>query len=160
VLAEHGHQGATIAAVAAAAGIAPGLVHHHFASKADLVDSLLSKLVARFRERMRAKEAAGDPLDAYLSAAVELDAGADLVAARCWVGILAEAVRSPTLGARVRRLMDGEIEAIRRRSGGALSVQEAGAVLAFVVGALVLGAFAPRRVAGFAAAAVRRIARR
>ncbi len=160
VLAEHGHEGATIAAAAAAAGVAPGLVHHHFASKADLVDSLLTELVARFRERTRAKEAGGDPLAAYLSAAVEIDASADFVAARCWVGILAEAVRSPALGARVRTLADREIEAIQRRSGDALSVKEAGAVLAFVVGALVLGAFAPQRTAGFAAAAVRRVTRR
>jgi TetR/AcrR family transcriptional repressor of bet genes len=160
VLSEHGHEGATIAAVAAAAGVAPGLVHHHFESKADLVDSLLTELVARFRERTRGKESTGDPLAAYLSAAVELDASADQVAARCWVGLLAEAVRSPALGARVRRLVDGEIEAIRRRSGDTLSPQEAGAVLAFVVGALVLGAFAPRRIAGFAAAALRTLAKR
>src|SRR5262249_1322148 len=42
VLADHGYAGATIAAVATEAGVAPGLVHHHFESKAELTGSLLA----------------------------------------------------------------------------------------------------------------------
>ena len=64
----------------------------------------------------------------------------------------------PELFEEVRRLLDTEIEGIRRRSGGTLTPQEAGAPLAFVVGSLVMGAFAPRRVAGFAGPAARRLA--
>jgi TetR/AcrR family transcriptional repressor of bet genes len=157
VLANHGYAGATLAAVAAEAGVAPGLLHHHFRDKADLLESLLEDLVTRFRERTRSKEGADDPLAAYLSAAVELDRTSDAVAARCWVGVLAEAVRQPAFGARLRRLLDGELEAIQRRAGGRLQSQEAAALLAFVLGSLVLGAFAPRRTAGFAAPAGRRI---
>src|SRR5262249_23661299 len=41
VLAEHGYAGATIAAVAAEAEVAPGLVHHYFAGKAELLATLL-----------------------------------------------------------------------------------------------------------------------
>jgi TetR/AcrR family transcriptional repressor of bet genes len=159
VLARQGYAGATIAAVAEEAGVAPGLVHHHFEDKADLLGSLLEELIARFRERTGAREAGKDPLAAYLAAALELDEGADVLAARCWVGVLAEAVRQPSLGAQVRRLVDTEIEAIRRRSGGRLSPQESGAMLAFVLGSLVLGAFAPRRTAGFAAPAARMLVR-
>jgi len=159
VLARQGYAGATVVAVAEEAGVAPGLVHHHFEDKADLLRSLLDRLVAGFRERTRALEGAGDPLEAYLEAALALDARADLVAARCWVGVLAEAVRDPGLGDRIRRLADAELELLRRRSGGALGPGEASAVLAFVVGSLVLGAFAPRRTAGFAAPAARRLAR-
>lgn len=164
VLAEHGYAGATITAVADAAGVSPGLVHHHFASKADLLASLLATLLERFRERTAALELQrGDPdasegkLDAYAAAALGLGAGADTVAARCWVGVLAEAVRDPALFAQVRRLVDSEIEGLRRRSGGRLSPQDAGAVLAFILGALVMGAFAPRRTAGFAAPALQRL---
>jgi TetR/AcrR family transcriptional regulator, transcriptional repressor of bet genes len=154
VLATHGYAGATIAAVAQEAGVAPGLVHHHFANKADMLASLLDDLMDRFRRRTRAIEEGADPLSAYAAAAVRLDATADAIAARCWVGVLAEAVRDPALFTQVRRLVDSEIEAIRRRSSYRFSAQDAGAVLAFVVGALVLGAFAPRKTAGFAAPAL------
>jgi AcrR family transcriptional regulator len=136
-------------------GIAPGLVHHYFANKAELLSGLLDELVSRFRTRVRAKEPAVDPLTAYVDGAVGLDHTADLVAARCWVGLFAEAVREPALFTQVRRLVDTEIGTIQRRSVARLSEQDAGAVLAFVIGALVLGAFAPRKTAGFASPALR-----
>jgi len=158
VLAEHGFAGATIAAVATEAGVAPGLIHHYFTGKEDLLESLLADLLDRFRARTRGIEASSDSLEAYLVAAVGLEAGADIVAARCWVGVFAEAVRDPTLFARMRRLVDSEITAIRRRSGDKFSAEDAGAVLAFVLGALVLGAFAPRKTAGFAAPALLKLA--
>jgi hypothetical protein len=100
-------------------------------------------LVARFRRRIEALDAETAPLDAYALAAVKLDDSSDIVAARCWVGVLAEAVRSPTLFARVRRLVDTEIDRIRQRSGDAFSAKEAGAVLALVMGSLILGASRP-----------------
>jgi TetR/AcrR family transcriptional repressor of bet genes len=151
VLAEHGYAGATIAAVAAEAGVAPGLVHHHFQSKADLMDSLLTDLLVRLRARTHARQPRDGELGAWVAASLALDDGSDVVAARCWVGVFAEAVRDPKLFERVRRLVDAEIVAIRRRSGHLLDDREAGGVLAFVIGALVLGAFAPRKTAGFAA---------
>jgi hypothetical protein len=89
--------------------------------------------------------------------ALKLDERADVTAARCWVGLFAEAVRSPSLFRRVRALIDAELGAIRRRSGGRLSDHDAGAVLAFIIGALVLGAFAPKKTAGFAAPGLRRL---
>ncbi len=153
VLAEHGYAGATIAAVAEETGVAAGLVHHYFADKAELLDGLVGMLTERFARRVRASMDA-NPLDAYVDAALRLDGGSDTIAARCWVGVLAEAVRDPTLFARVRKLVDSELEVIQRRSGGKLSEKDAGAVLAFIVGALVLGAFAPRKTAGFAAPAL------
>jgi len=158
VLAEHGYAGATVAAVAAEAGVSPGLVHHHFEDKQDLMGALLDTLRAGFRHRVAAYgEAGADALTAYIDGALRLDATADRVAARCWVGVLAEAVREPRLFRRVRRLVDTEIAAIQRRSQGKLDAQQAGAVLAYVVGALVLGAFAPRKTAGFAAPGLRRL---
>ena len=80
-----------------------------------------------------------------------------VVAARCWVGIFAEAVRDPELFARVRRLIDTELVAIERRAGAELPTHGAEAVLAFVVGALVVGAFAPKKAAGFAAPSMRQL---
>ena len=151
VLADRGYAGATIIAVAAEAGVAPGLVHHHFEDKADLMRGMLRELVARFRERVQSFETAGDPLTAYIDGALRLDARADPATARCWVGVFAEAMREPTLFAQVRRHVDSELTTIQKRSGGRLSESDAGAVLAFIIGALVLGAFAPRKTAGFAA---------
>src|SRR5262245_45154783 len=104
VLARHGFAGATIAAVADEARVTPSLVHHYFTDKKELLTSLLADLVDRFRRRTRAFEADADPLDAYIAAAVALGATADVVAARCWVGVLAEAVRDPALFEQVRRL--------------------------------------------------------
>jgi TetR/AcrR family transcriptional repressor of bet genes len=157
VLADHGYAGATIAAVAAEAGLAPGLIHHHFDSKADLLAALLHDLIARFRTRVRRYESDQDGLLAYVDGALKLDGEADQLAARCWVGLFAEAVRSPPLFTQMRRLIDSEIAVIQERSGQRFSPQEAGSVLAFVIGSLVLGAFAPRKTAGFAAPGLRRL---
>ncbi|HVU02918.1 MAG TPA: TetR family transcriptional regulator [Polyangiaceae bacterium] len=157
VLANHGYSGATIAAVASEAGVAPGLVHHHFENKAELLGALLQDLVFRFRERVRRYENQGDRLLAYAEGALKLDEHADLVAARCWVGVFAEAVRDPSLFAQMRRLIDTEIAAIEERSNGRFSAQEAGCVLSFVIGSLVVGAFAPRKTAGFAAPGLRKL---
>jgi TetR/AcrR family transcriptional regulator, transcriptional repressor of bet genes len=156
VLADHGYAGATIAAVAAEAELSAGLLHHHFRDKDEMLSALLDELVRNFRARV-AGDGDGDDLGRYIDGALRLDAGSDLVAARCWVGIFAEAVRTPALAARVRRLLDTEIAAIRRRSGSGLDDHGAAAVLAFVVGALVMGAFAPRKTAGFAAPSLHRL---
>lgn len=157
VLASHGYAGATIAAIASEAGVAPGLVHHHFDSKDELLDALMDQLVTGFRARMRAYEGDGDRLVAYADGALRLDERADVVAARCWAGLFAEALRSPRLFQKMRRLVDSEIASIEARSDHRLSSHEAGAILAYVVGALVLGAFAPQKTAGFAAPGLRRL---
>ena len=156
VLGKHGQGGATIAAVAAEAGIAPGLVHHYFESKQDLYEALLEELLLQFRRRLDAYPGA-DPLDAYVSAALALGERSDVAAARAWVGVFAEALGDPALFAKVRRMMDSEVAHVERRSGGTLRAADASAVVAFVVGALVFGAFAPRKTAGFAAPTLRRM---
>ena len=157
VLADHGYAGATIVAVADEAGVAPGLIHHHFDDKQDLLTALLELLLRKFRGRVRQQEPSGDLLEAYIDGTLSLDANADTTAARCWVGVFAEAVRNPDLFRKIRKLVDGEISAIQKRSANRLSAQDAGAVLAFVVGSLVLGAFAPKKTAGFAAPGLRRL---
>jgi hypothetical protein len=96
-------------------------------------------------------EGGQDRLLAYVDAALKLDAQTDVVAAKCWVSIFAEALRDPALFEQTRRLIDTELSAIEARSEQRLSAHDAGAVLAYVIGSLVLGAFAPRKVAGFAA---------
>ena len=160
VLADHGYAGATIARVADEAGVAPGLLHHHCADKQDMLTELLRTLVGRFRERIAVIEAERpdeDPLAVYTDAALALGESADVVAARCWVGVFAEAVRDPNLLRQLRRFLDRETADVEQRSAGDLEASECSAVLAFVIGALVFGALAPRRTAGFAAPSLHRI---
>jgi AcrR family transcriptional regulator len=156
VLGTHGQGGATIAAAAAEAGMAASLVHHYFESKQDLYETVLEELRAAFRRRLEG-HSSPDPLDAYVTAALALNERSDVSAARAWVGVFAEALGDPVLFAKVRRAMDAEVEHVERRARGTLSSAEAAAVVAFVVGALVLGAFAPRKTAGFAAPSLRRM---
>ena len=150
VLGAHGRGGATIANVAAEAGIAPGLVHHYFTDKSELYSALVEQLVAGFRARA-ARATVPDPLEAYVHAALDLGDTSDVAAARAWVGVFAEALGDPSLFAKVRRALDAEVAHVERCARGALSAADASAVVAFVVGALVFGAFAPRKTAGFAA---------
>jgi TetR/AcrR family transcriptional repressor of bet genes len=157
VLATHGSGGATIAAVAEEAGIAPGLVHHYFSDKQDLYVALVDGLMAGFRRQRAPARDARDPVVAYADAALALDERADLVAARAWVGVLAEALSDPLLFDKLRRLLDAEVLHIEQRARGTLSTADASAVLAFIIGALVFGAFAPRKTAGFAAPSLRRM---
>ena len=157
VLADHGYAGATIAAVAAEADLGQGLIHYHFKNKEELLFALLQTLISGFRQRVRYHKQVEDPLLAYADGALSLGETADLVAARCWVGLFAEAIRNPALFKQFRRLIDSEITTIQRASSGQLSTQDASAVLAFTIGSLVMGAFAPRKTAGFAAPALRRI---
>ncbi len=101
---------------------------HYFADKNDLLNSLIADLVTRFRDRTHSFESETDPLDAYVSGALALGATADTVAARCWVGVFAEAVRSPALFEQTRRLLEAEMQTICRRSGARLDEHGSGAV--------------------------------
>ncbi|HEY2518389.1 MAG TPA: TetR family transcriptional regulator [Polyangiaceae bacterium] len=154
VLGTHGRGGATVAAAAAEAGMAPGLVHHYFATKEDLYEEVLDELVRGFRRRVEAR-GGDDRLEAYVDAALALDDRSDVIGARAWVGLFAEAVSDPALFTKVRRRLDAEVAYVEGRARGTLSTVEASAVVAFVVGALVFGAFAPRKAAGFAAPGLR-----
>ncbi|MBL4634847.1 MAG: TetR family transcriptional regulator, partial [Kofleriaceae bacterium] len=145
VLADHGYAGATIARVAAEAELAPGLLHHHFKDKDELLSLLATSLIGGFRAQTRAQHSHSDPLIAYTDAALAVDASSDGIVPRCWVGLFAEAIRNPVLFRQFRRLIDRELMTIQKKSNGDLSGQDAAAVMAFIVGALVLGAFAPKK---------------
>lgn len=150
VLADVGYSGATTLAVAERAGMSPGLIHHHFKNKDEMLDELLTYLVLRFRVRLMESESE-DLLENYVNGALRLDGKADGVAAKCWVGLLAEALKNQKLFNRVKRHLDEEISRVRDLSDQKLGVPEASSVLAYIFGSLVFGAFAPRKTAGFAA---------
>jgi TetR/AcrR family transcriptional regulator, transcriptional repressor of bet genes len=172
VMGRQGYERATVAAVAREAGLAPGLVHYHFESKAEILHELVGELVARARARIAAREGrAGDAegrLFAVLEALLGRGEDADPAAVACWTLIGGEAVKD----ADVRKLYAawiGElhgllrtrvVEACReagRSADGANAM--AAALLALVEGYFQLAAAVPAAVpVGSAAASAKRMA--
>jgi TetR/AcrR family transcriptional repressor of bet genes len=159
LFATQGFAQSTIAAIADEARVSPGLIHHHFKDKEDLLDELVTLMVQRLATRVQAEEGGASSLERFIDATLRLDARSDITSARCWVGIFAEAIRQPPLHRRIKRLLDAQIVAIRTMSGNQFSDKDAAAVMAFVIGALVFGALAPKRTAGFAAPALKTFVR-
>lgn len=96
VMADRGYERATTADVARAAGLSPGLVHYHFATKREVLVALVQRLGAQVRDRYEARARRGDArarLHAFLDAYLAVGPGADPRAVACWVGVAAEAVR-------------------------------------------------------------------
>ena len=156
LLATSGYEGATIAAVADRAGLAPGNVHHYFRDKAEILTELISDLVRAMGQRTRARASNADSaIDAFIDATLALDAQADQRMARCWVGVLAEAQRSPHVMQLVRGVVQGQLTWLVHAAG--LRDDEALAMLSFVMGAIVVGTIHQPSVPGFAAPAARRL---
>lgn len=109
VIAERGYADATVAAIAAQAGLAAGLVHYHFRSKHEVLVALVETLAARLRGRVQARgNQPAEPLArllAMLDAYVGLGPDADPRAVAAWVVIGAEAVRD----AGVRDVFQGAV---------------------------------------------------
>lgn len=173
-LARLGVGGATTAAVADEAGVAPGLLHHHFSGREDLVLELLRRLTgpdavaapppregrpAAREDAAPRREGAPDAaavLAAYTDAALGLGPSADSVRARAWVGLLAEAIRSESVASELRRVARRELrrtQAWLQRAGHseAEARRRAAGLLAQITGSLVVGALLPGEAEGFAA---------
>lgn len=149
VLGEFGFEGATIARVAEHAELTPGLVHHYFRDKNELIDELLARLTHQLRERLLVSRR-----DELIDALLDVGIGSDISAARAWVGIVAEAVRRPPLRLRL-------VSALRRMRRAFVRVgaddDEALALLAMSTGFLLLGALDPNLTGGRAASIARRL---
>lgn len=169
VMAERGYAKATVHAIAKAAGLTPGLVHYHFASKQQILIALIEELAGTVRARLRADAVPGDDrLQAAIDALVGTADGIEARAVACWVVIGAEAVREPA----VRELYESVIrqlisefaeilrEAMQKQGGsGAPAAAAAVAVVAAIEGFFRLAAGAPSCVAaGSAAASIRAVA--
>lgn len=151
VLAKHGYEGATMAAVANAAGVAPGLIHHNFSNKNELLLELIETLEKGFNDRIQAQRSRNaNALESYLEAALKLDENSDIRSAKCWVGIFAEAIRNPSVFHKVRAFIDAQAKMVASHSTNTLREKDCYSLIAFVIGALVLGTFAPKNTAGFA----------
>lgn len=164
-LATQGYAGATVQAIAAASGLAPGLIHYHFHDKREILVALVDQLAGyasrRFESRADSATTAQERLRAYIDArlAYGKDANPDAVAA--WVMIGAEAVRDPDVREIYQRAVSQEIALIRTLlkaqlvdSGKRVRKLDAFAagLLAFVEGVFVLASNARTIVpTGFAA---------
>lgn len=173
VMARRGYQGASVAAIARAAGLAPGLVHYHFGDKREILLALLDRLAAEAGERgaralSRPGRAPAERLEAFLDAFLSREADPDPEAVACWVAIAAEAVRD----ARVRRAFGAALErsakavegvvleALGSGRAGADARTVAAALHASIQGYLLLSVAAPDLIPpGSAAGSARRLAR-
>ena len=164
-MATHGYEGASIQAIGKAAGLAPGLVHYHFDTKAEVLLALVERLVAQVRARYAARS--GDRLDAFIDAHLALGPDADPRAVAAWSIIGAEALRQPevrrlyraALASTVRelkRLVAARLKEHQRATRGAGRI--AAAVVSAIEGAFRIAAAAPGALpAGYAAPMVRRM---
>ena len=149
VIARHGYEKATIQAIAAQAGLAPGLIHYHFKNKQEILVSL----IAAMAEAANARYAAvlGDQVEpaarlrAYLHARLGLGEGAAPEIVAAWVMIGAEAVRQPEVRTVYQRMVADELALLAtlladclRAAGRATDVA---APLAAGLAALIAGAY-------------------
>ncbi|MBK7863196.1 MAG: TetR family transcriptional regulator C-terminal domain-containing protein [Archangiaceae bacterium] len=162
----HGYDGASIVAIGKAAKLAPGLVHYHFDTKAEVLLALVERLVQQVRARYAAR--AGDRLDAFIDAHLALGSDADPRAVAAWSIIGAEALRQPDVRRLYRAALASTLRELKRLVAARLREQgrltrNAGSVSAAIVsaieGAFRIAAAAPGSLpAGYAAPMVRRLA--
>lgn len=173
VMARRGYDGASVADIAKAARLTPGLVHYHFDNKQEILLEALRDLVARHDTRLeeRIGRAGGDPI-AELVAVIDfhlgLGADADPDALACWVLISGEALREPKVRTHFERAVHGMVARLAQviRGGVERGVFEcdriddaAAAIFALIQGYFVLAASARTTIPrGSAAASARRMA--
>ena len=104
---EYGLAAATVSRVAKRAGMSPGLVHHYFESKADLLEAAMRQTTGRYRAHVLERVRAVDTPRAKLDAVIEAQFPPDMFRedfARAWLSFCGEAAFSKRY-ARVQRLM-------------------------------------------------------
>ncbi|MGC4093877.1 MAG: TetR/AcrR family transcriptional regulator [Polyangiaceae bacterium] len=116
VMAQNGYDGASIADVARAARLTPGLVHYHFRSKLEILQALLGELGESHLSALDAAlgSASSDPeraLDIFIDRHLATGRSANPEQLACWIAIGAEAIREPA----VREPYQAILEALTKR---------------------------------------------
>jgi TetR/AcrR family transcriptional repressor of bet genes len=173
VMAKHGYDGASIADIAKAARLTPGLVHYHFGSKQEILLAALRDLIARHDAKLEARlaRAGGDPVaevSGFIDFHLGLGADADPEALACWVLLSGEALREQKVRVGFAAALDGMARrlagVIRRGVKQELFVCDsidaaASALVATIQGYFVLAATAREVIPrGSAAVSTRRMA--
>ncbi len=155
VMATHGYEGASVADVAARAGLTPGLVHYHFKNKLEILVELVRELSRNHLAVVDgAIGAARDPaaqVKTYIDVHLGTGQHASSEALACWVLATAEAVRDRRIRREVEHLLEElatRFEAIIARGIAAKQFARtdaraaAAAVVAVIQGYFVLSATA------------------
>jgi TetR/AcrR family transcriptional regulator, transcriptional repressor of bet genes len=117
VMAKHGYDGASVADIARAARLTPGLVHYHFKNKQQILLAALGELVARHDAHLEARlgQAGGDPIAevaAFINFHLGLGADADAEALACWILLSGEALREPKVRVEFARALAATVARI------------------------------------------------
>ena len=169
VMAERGYEGASVAAIAKAAELSPGLVHYHFKDKQEILLTLAEQIAGRVHERVASRLArvkGGDArarVDAFLDAFLATGTDADPASVASWVTISAEAIRQPEVRAIYEKVVRTDLEHLEELVGAVVGKRKARAMaaglFAAIQGYFVLAASVPGLVPpGSAASTVKRMA--
>jgi TetR/AcrR family transcriptional repressor of bet genes len=144
VMAERGYEGASVAAIAKAAELTPGLVHYHFKDKQEILLTLAEQLAARLHERVASRLARVKGGDARAK-------------------VDAEAIRQPEVRAIYEKVVRTDIaqleELVAAVTGKRRAPAVAAGLFAAIQGYFVLAASVPGLVPpGSAASTVKRMA--
>src|SRR5260221_6015210 len=117
VMAKRGYDGASIADIAKAAHLTPGLVHYHFKNKQQILLAALRRLVVRHDVNLEARlaQAGGEPIAegaAFIDFHLGLGADADPEALACWVLLSGEALREPEVRVEIEEAIWATVERI------------------------------------------------
>ncbi|MCX4241648.1 TetR family transcriptional regulator [Paraliomyxa miuraensis] len=114
VMARTGFDGASVQAIAKEAGLAAGLLHHHFGNKAEILHALLDHLevlvTSRYERQSARRRGAWGRLEAWIDAHLAQgdDAEPDAVAAWVWIG--AQALKDDDVRERYRAVVERRLQ--------------------------------------------------
>lgn len=112
VVSRDGLEAASVKAIAAEAGITPGLLHYHFPCKAALLEAALRQALADYRERVAARRQATAPEDQLAAFFADARGGAEADAGffRVRLAFAVQALNHPELAAVLRELNAAAVE--------------------------------------------------
>jgi TetR/AcrR family transcriptional repressor of bet genes len=130
VMAAKGYDRASIAEIAKAGRLTPGLVHYHFGSKQEILIAAVGRLAAGLGRRIekRSLKAAPRPLpqlDAFIDAHLALGVDANPKAVATWVMLGAEAVRQREVREVFAKVLERNLERLDERVRAVLREQGA-----------------------------------
>jgi TetR/AcrR family transcriptional repressor of bet genes len=172
VMAKRGYDGASVADIAKAARLTPGLVHYHFQNKREILLAVLDDIVTRHDINLaqRLSQVGGEPLAqmaAFIDFHLGLGADADPEALACWNLVRGEALRDGQVRDVLEKALLSTIRAaariieqgVARRAFRCDSVEAAASALVAVIqGYFVLAATARAVIPpGSAAASAKRM---
>ncbi|MCA9779539.1 MAG: TetR family transcriptional regulator C-terminal domain-containing protein [Candidatus Eremiobacteraeota bacterium] len=167
VMSQKSYEKATIASIARAAELTPGVVHYHFNSKQEILLELTRQLAEKLSERYHSLTLDGSPrarLNAFIDARLATGPGSDPAAVACWVAIGTEASRQEEVGDIYRRVMGEQVKELSQILESFFSsppqVKEAAvAILAAIEGCYQVATAAPELAPdGFASRSVKAMA--